>query len=67
MVLKPREAEVLQLLAEGKPTKVIAGILDVSVKTVDSHRQNLMAKLDLHSVAELTKFAIREGMTSLDF
>jgi len=67
MALTQREAEVLQLLAEGKSTKVIAGILKVSIKTVDSHRQNLMAKLDLHSVAELTKFAIREGMTSLDF
>jgi len=67
MALTQREAEVLQLLAEGKSTKAIAGILDVSVKTIDTHRQNLMAKLDLHSVAALTKFAIREGVTSLDF
>jgi len=66
-VLTSRESEVLQLLAEGKTSKEIAGILGVSVKTVDTHRQNLMAKLDLHSIAELTKFAIKEGITSLDF
>lgn len=66
-VLTSREHEVLQLLAEGKTSKEIAGILEVSVKTVDTHRQNLMAKLDLHSIAELTKFAIREGITSVDF
>lgn len=66
-VLTSREIEVLQLLAEGKTSKEIAGILDVSVKTVDTHRQNLMAKLDLRSIAGLTKFAIREGITSVDF
>ena len=66
-VLTSRENEVLQLLAEGRTSKEIAGVLGVSVKTVDTHRQNLMAKLDLHSIAELTKFAIREGITSLDF
>ena len=66
-VLTSREYEVLQLLAEGKTSKEIAGVLEVSVKTVDTHRQNLMAKLDLHSIAELTKFAIKEGITSLDF
>ncbi len=66
-VLTSREHEVLQLLAEGKTSKGIAGILGVSVKTVDTHRQNLMAKLDLHSIAELTKFAIKEGITSVDF
>lgn len=66
-VLTPREHEVLQLLAEGRTSKEIAGILEVSVKTVDTHRQNLMAKLELHSIAELTKFAIREGITSVDF
>jgi len=66
-VLTSRETEVLQLLAEGRTSKEIGGILGVSVKTVDTHRQNLMAKLDLHSIAELTKFAIKEGITSLDF
>jgi len=66
-VLTSREIEVLQLLAEGRTSKEIAGILEVSVKTIDTHRQNLMAKLDLRSIAELTKFAIREGITSVDF
>ena len=64
-VLTPREREVLQLMAEGEPTKAIAGRLAVSVKTVESYRQQIMEKLDLHSVAELTKYAIREGLTSL--
>lgn len=64
-VLTAREREVLQLMAEGESTKAIAGRLAVSVKTVESHRQQIMEKLDLHSVAELTKYAIREGLTSL--
>src|SRR5947207_1221427 len=62
--LSAREREVLQLLAEGKATKEVAKCLNVSIKTVESHRRNLMEKLDLHSVAELTKYAIREGITS---
>jgi DNA-binding NarL/FixJ family response regulator len=64
-VLTPREREVLQLLAEGLPTKTIASRLGVSVKTAESYRQQIMEKLDLHSVAELTKYAIREGLTQL--
>lgn len=64
--LSGREREVLQLLAEGKSTKDIAGILFVSVKTVESHRKQIMDKLDLHSIAELTKYAIREGLTKLE-
>ncbi len=64
-VLTAREREVLQLVAEGESTKAIAGRLAVSVKTVESYRQQIMEKLDLHSVAELTKYAIREGLTSL--
>jgi len=64
--LTPREREVLQLLAEGKTTKQIAGLLHVSTKTVESHRSQMMEKLNIHSVAELTKFAIREGLTSLE-
>lgn len=63
--LTPREREVLQLIAEGKSTKEIAGILRVSGKTVESYRLKIMAKLDLHSVAELTKYAIREGLSPL--
>ena len=64
-VLTPREREVLQLMAEGGSTKEIAARLAVSVKTVESYRQQIMEKLDLHSVAELTKYAIREGLTEL--
>jgi DNA-binding NarL/FixJ family response regulator len=61
-----REREVLQSLAEGKSTKEIAELLNISVKTVESHRKQVMDKLDLHSIAELTKYAIREGLTQLD-
>jgi DNA-binding NarL/FixJ family response regulator len=60
-----REREVLQLLAEGKSTKQIAAALFVSVKTIETHRKQIMGKLNLHSIAELTKYAIREGVTSL--
>lgn len=65
-VLTAREREVLQLLAEGRSTKEMAGSLNVSVKTVETHRQQIMDKLNIHSVAELTKYAIREGLTSLE-
>ena len=65
-ILTPREREVLQLLAEGKTTKQIAVSLNVSVKTIETYRQQIMHKLDLHSVAELTRYAIREGITSLE-
>jgi len=65
-VLSPREREVLQLLAEGKTSKEIAATLFLSPKTVDTHRQHIMDKLGLHSIAELTKYAIREGLTTLD-
>jgi DNA-binding NarL/FixJ family response regulator len=64
-LLTGRERQVLQLLAEGKATKQIAGSLGVSVKTIETFRQQIMSKLDLHSVAELTKYAIREGITTL--
>lgn len=64
--LSEREREVLQLVAEGRTAKEIAAILNVSVKTVDSHRQHLMAKLDVKSIAELTRIAIREGVVPLD-
>jgi DNA-binding NarL/FixJ family response regulator len=64
-VLSPRAREVLQLLAEGWATKEIAAELDVSVKTVETHRRQVAEKLGLNSVAELTKFAIREGLTTL--
>ena len=64
-VLSGREREVLQLIAEGRATKEVAARLNVSVKTVETHRRNLMEKLRVDSVAELTKYAIREGITSL--
>lgn len=64
-VLSPREREVLQLLAEGNSTKEIAARLTVSVKTIETHRSQIMNKVDLHSVAELTKYAIREGITQI--
>lgn len=64
-LLSSREREVLQLLAEGKNTKEIAFILSISSKTVDTFRQNIMKKLELNTIAELTKYAIREGLTTL--
>jgi two-component system NarL family response regulator len=64
--LGAREREVLQLLAEGHTSAEIAHQLAMGVKTVESHRRNLMRKLDLHSVAALTKFAVREGLTDLE-
>jgi DNA-binding NarL/FixJ family response regulator len=63
-LLTPREREVLQLLVEGKTNSKIADCLQVSIKTVESHRHTIMVKLDIRSIAELTKFAIREGLTS---
>jgi DNA-binding NarL/FixJ family response regulator len=62
-VLSKREREVLQLLTEGKPTKQIARRLHISAKTVEVHRLNLMGKLKIDSIAQLTKYAIQEGLT----
>lgn len=64
--LTPREREVLQLISEGKSTKQTAAALGVSVKTIETHRHNIMEKLALHNVAELTKYAIRQGITDLE-
>ena len=64
--LTPREREVLQLVAEGHSSREIAEVLSVSVKTVETHRANLMDKLGLHSVAELTQYAIRRGVIDPD-
>ena len=64
--LSPREREVLQLLAEGNASKEIASRLNLSVATVESHRRQIVEKLDIHSIAQLTKYAIREGLTSTD-
>jgi DNA-binding CsgD family transcriptional regulator len=64
--LSGREREVLQLIAEGKATQEIADTLFISVKTVEAHRAKIKAKLKLNSIPELTKYAIREGLTSLE-
>jgi len=63
--LGKREREVLKLLAEGHRSAAIAARLFISIATVEAHRRNIMRKLDLHSLADLTKYAIREGITSL--
>jgi two-component system, NarL family, response regulator NreC len=64
--LSQKEQMVLRLIAEGKNTKLIASQMGVSIKTVETHRQHIMEKLGLHSIAELTKYAIRTGLTTLD-
>lgn len=64
--LSDREEEILQLIAEGKSTKAIAKTLSLSVKTIETHRHNIMRKLKVSSVASLTKHAIREGLTTLE-
>jgi DNA-binding NarL/FixJ family response regulator len=61
-----REREVLQLIVEGCTTKEAANRLNISIKTVESHRSKIMNKLGLHTVAELTKYAVRRGITSLE-
>ena len=65
-ILTDRESEVLKHIAEGKSTKEIALSLYVSAKTVETHRKKIMDKLEMHSIAALTKYAIREGLTSID-
>jgi DNA-binding NarL/FixJ family response regulator len=62
--LTVRQREILQLIAEGRTTKEIAGVLDVSVKTVETHRARLMERLDIHDVPGLVRFAIRAGLVS---
>jgi DNA-binding NarL/FixJ family response regulator len=63
--LTPREREVVQLLAEGKTSKEVAVALNLSVKTAETHRTNIMRKLDLHSVADLTLYALRQGIAQV--
>jgi len=65
-LLTNRECEILQLISEGNATKKIAEILFISPKTVESHRANIMEKLNIHNIPELTKYAIRAGLTSLN-
>jgi DNA-binding NarL/FixJ family response regulator len=64
--LSPREREVLQLTAEGKSTKEVAAALNLSVKTVETHRRQVMEKLGIYNLAGLIKYAVREGLASLD-
>ena len=64
--LSSREREVLQLLAEGRSSKDIAARLDIAATTVETHRRQIMDKLHLRTIAELTKYAVREGLTSLE-
>jgi DNA-binding NarL/FixJ family response regulator len=64
--LSHREKEILQLISEGHSTKEIAAKINVSVKTVETHRQHIMQKVGVHNVAALTKYAVREGLTSLE-
>lgn len=66
MILSTREREVLQLIAEGNNTKEIAYLLNLSIKTIETHRQQIMKKLNLQSVASLTRYAIREGLSPLE-
>ncbi len=66
VTLTPRQREVLQLVAEGHSTKEIARRLDLSVKTVDTHRSQLMKQLDIHEVAGLVRYAVRSGLISSD-
>ncbi len=60
--LSPRERQVLQLIAEGKTTKEVAGVLNISVKTAETHRTRIMEKLDIHETAGLVRYAIRRGL-----
>jgi len=64
--LTAREREVLQLLAEGHTSKEIAAQMCIALSTVETYRRHIMIKLDLHSIAELTRYAIRRGLTSVD-
>jgi DNA-binding NarL/FixJ family response regulator len=64
-ILSGREREVLQLIADGRSSSEIAQVMRISARTVDTHRHNIMKKLDIHSIAGLTNFAIRHGLSSL--
>ena len=64
--LTPRERQVLQLVAEGKTTKEAAWVLGISVKTAESHRTRIMAKLNVHDTANLVRYAIRSGLVSAE-
>lgn len=63
-ILTPREKEIIQLLAEGKSTKEVASALNITAKTAETHRTNIMRKLDLHSTSDLVRYAIRNGIVA---
>jgi DNA-binding CsgD family transcriptional regulator len=65
-VLTPRQREILQLIAEGKTSKEIAGILRIGIKTVETHRAQLMERLNIHDIAGLVRHAIRLGLVNLE-
>ena len=65
-LLTNRECEILQLISEGNATKIIAEVLFISPKTVESHRANIMEKLNIYNIPALTKYAIQAGLTFLD-
>ena len=67
LILSAREREVLQLVSEGKSSSQIASTLHLSDRTIETHRRRIMDKLGMRSIAELTKYAIREGLTTLDY
>jgi DNA-binding NarL/FixJ family response regulator len=62
--LTVRETEILQLLADGRSNKEIAGLLNISARTVETHRRNLMSKLNLHSIADVVRYAVKNRITS---
>lgn len=64
-VLSGREREILQLVAEGHSTKEISAILNLSIKTIDNHRSNIMKKLNIHDIASLTRYAIKIGLITV--
>ena len=64
--LSPRQREILQLIAEGRTTKEMAFLLNVSAKTVETHRSQLMERLDIHDVPGLVRYAIRQGLVSVE-
>ena len=65
-ILSPRQREILQLIAEGRSTKEIAAQLDLSIKTVETHRTELMERLGIHGVAGLVRYAIRTGIVRVE-
>ena len=65
-VLTPRQREILRLIAEGKTTKEIAGMLEISVKTVETHRAQLMDRLEIHDIPGLVRYAMRLGLVPLE-